>query len=135
MITGNVMAKGKLHLDGQVQGDIHCVSLVLGETSRLEGNVVAEDVVIGGRIRGSVRALRVTLQPKCYVECDLFHQSLTIEQGAYFEGKSRRVEDPLSGETAPQDRAGTKPQLVYERPEQPSDKPSRVTTRSLTDVG
>jgi len=32
------------------------------------------------------------------VDCegDLFHHSLIIEKGAYFEGQSRRVEDPLS---------------------------------------
>ena len=61
-ITGNVTSKGELHLDGQVQGDIHCVSLVLGETAQLEGNVVAQDVIVRGRLIGSVRALRVTLE-------------------------------------------------------------------------
>ena len=30
------------------------------------------------------------------VEGDVFHKSLTIEQGAFFEGKSRRADDPLS---------------------------------------
>ena len=41
-ITGNVTSKGELHLHGQVQGDIRCVSLVLGEKAQLEGNVVAQ---------------------------------------------------------------------------------------------
>jgi Polymer-forming cytoskeletal len=54
-VTGNVKAKGKLRLDGRVQGDIHCVSLVLGQNSQLEGNATAEDVVISGRLKGSVR--------------------------------------------------------------------------------
>ena len=40
-ITGNVTSQGELHLDGQVQGDVHCVALVLGENAQLEGNVVA----------------------------------------------------------------------------------------------
>jgi len=30
------------------------------------------------------------------VEGDINHQSLAIEQGAFFEGKSRRSDDPLS---------------------------------------
>jgi len=62
--------------------------LVLGENARLEGNVVAEKVVIGGRLIGSVQARLVTLQAKSRVEGDLFHQSLAMEHGAYFEGKS-----------------------------------------------
>jgi cytoskeletal protein CcmA (bactofilin family) len=45
---------------------------------------------------GSVRGLRVTLQAQSHVEGDIFHQSLAIEQGAYFEGKSRRSDDPLA---------------------------------------
>jgi cytoskeletal protein CcmA (bactofilin family) len=38
----------------------------------------------------------VTLQSSSHVEGDIFHQSLAIEQGTYFEGKSRRSEDPLA---------------------------------------
>jgi cytoskeletal protein CcmA (bactofilin family) len=45
---------------------------------------------------GSIRGLRVTLQAQSHVEGDIFHQSLAIEQGAYFEGKSRRSDDPLA---------------------------------------
>jgi hypothetical protein len=47
---GSVRSEGALHLNGQVQGEVHCGSLVLGEKARLEGSVVAEDVVIGGRL-------------------------------------------------------------------------------------
>jgi cytoskeletal protein CcmA (bactofilin family) len=52
--------------------------------------------VVRGRVVGSVRGLRVTLQAQSHVEGDIFHQSLAIEQGAYFEGKSRRSDDPLA---------------------------------------
>jgi hypothetical protein len=31
----------------------------------------------------------------------VYHKSLAIEQGAYFEGKSRRSEDPMSIQAAP----------------------------------
>jgi cytoskeletal protein CcmA (bactofilin family) len=45
---------------------------------------------------GSIRGVRVTLQSSSHVEGDIFHQSLAIEQGAFFEGKSRRSEDPIA---------------------------------------
>jgi cytoskeletal protein CcmA (bactofilin family) len=129
-ITGNVSSKGKVHLNGQVQGDIHCVSLVLGENARLEGNAIAKDVVIGGRLKGSIRALHVTLQSKSYVEGDVSHKSLTIEQVAYFESKSCPSDDPLSGESAPGDGAVTKPQLVSER--RWGDQGTQLTTTYAT---
>jgi cytoskeletal protein CcmA (bactofilin family) len=91
-----VTSKGAIHLDGQVQGDLHCIALVLGENAQLEGSVVAEDVMVRGRLIGSVRALRVTLQSKSHVEGNLFHKSLSIEQDTHFEGESRPSEDPLS---------------------------------------
>ena len=74
-ITGNVTSKGEINLDGHVQGDIHCVALVLGENSSVEGNVVADDVVIRGRLIGSVNALRVMLQSTSHVQGDLTYQS------------------------------------------------------------
>jgi cytoskeletal protein CcmA (bactofilin family) len=133
MITGNVTSTGDVHLDGQVQGDIHCISLFLGGNSRLEGSVIAENVVISGRLVGSVRALRVTLQSKSHVEGDLFHQSLAIEQGAHFEGKSCPSEDPLSRQSAPEDRAATKPQRPN-APKQHSHKPLTAATQSLPEA-
>jgi cytoskeletal protein CcmA (bactofilin family) len=91
-ITGNVTSKGELHLNGQIQGDVHCVALVLGENAQLKGGVVAEDVMIRGRLIGSVRGLRVMLQSTAYVEGN---KSLSLEQGAHFEGESRPSDDPL----------------------------------------
>ena len=103
-IIGNVTSKGEIQVDGEIQGDIHCGSLLLGDRSQVVGSVIAEDVVVRGRVVGSIRGLRVTLQAQSHVEGDIFHQSLAIEQGAYFEGKSRRSDDPLADVQAPAPR-------------------------------
>ncbi len=95
-ITGNVISKGEIQVEGEIQGDIHCSSLIVGEQAQINGGVKAEDVVVRGKVMGSVRGLRVSLQSSSYVEGDIYHQSLSIEQGAFFEGKSRRSDDPLS---------------------------------------
>jgi cytoskeletal protein CcmA (bactofilin family) len=62
------------------------------------------------------------LQATSHVEGDVIHKTLTIEQGAYFEGKSRRAEDPLS-QSEDHDLAA-KPDAVLERP-----APRKGTTR------
>ncbi len=94
-ITGNVTSKGEIHLDGRIQGDLHCAALVLGENAQLEGNVVAEDVMVRGRLIRSVRGLRVLLQSTSSVEGNVFHKSLAIEQGTHFEGASCPSKNPL----------------------------------------
>lgn len=103
-ITGNVSSKGEIQVDGEIQGDVHCGSLLLGDKSQVNGSVIAEDVVVRGKVMGSIRGLRVTLQAQSHVEGDIFHQSLAIEQGAYFEGKSRRSDDPMADVQSPSSR-------------------------------
>ena len=129
-ITGNVTAKSKLQIDG----DVHCASLVLVENSQLEGGVVR------GRLIGSIWAQRVTLQSTSHVEGDLVHnvegdlvhKSLAVEQGAYFEGESRHSEDPLSpSQVIAVERAAARPQPAAEHPGQRRDKPAKGFIRSL----
>ena len=106
-VTGNVLSRGEVQVDGTIQGDVHCSSLIVGEKAQITGGIVAEDVVVRGRVMGSVRGNRVTLQASSHVEGDVFHKSLAIEQGAFFEGKSRRSEDPIA--TAPRLEGMTSP--------------------------
>ena len=100
-IRGNVISKGEIQVDGEIEGDIRCGSLLLGDKSQVTGSVAAEDVVVRGHLVGSITGLRITLQGQSHVEGDIFHQSLAIEQGAYFEGKSRRSDNPLAEIKAP----------------------------------
>lgn len=101
-IVGNLISKGEVHIDGQIQGDLHAANVIIGETARVTGGIVADEVIVRGGVSGSIRGRRVVLQSSSRVEGDVFHQQLGIEQGAYFEGKSRRVADPLSGVSAPE---------------------------------
>lgn len=95
-ITGNLESAGELHIEGAVQGDIQAGRIVVGEQANVTGSLVADEIVIRGNVQGSIRGNHVTFQAASRVEGDVYHKSLTIEQGAYFEGKSRRSNDPMS---------------------------------------
>ncbi|MEQ1718999.1 MAG: polymer-forming cytoskeletal protein [Hyphomicrobium sp.] len=100
IITGNLISKGEVQVDGTVQGDIHGSHIVIGQTANISGGIVAEEIVIRGHVSGSVRGKRVMLQASSQVDGDIYHNALSIEQGAMFEGKSRRTtEDPRAGAT------------------------------------
>ncbi|WP_334148739.1 bactofilin family protein [Hyphomicrobium sp.] len=99
VIQGNLMSKGEVQIEGEVQGDIRATHVVLGERACVTGAIIAEECVIRGRLLGTVRGRRVLLQSSAHVEGDVYHQTMAIEQGAYFEGKSRRTDDPLAGLT------------------------------------
>jgi len=101
LIQGNLTSKGEVQIEGEVQGDIYGTHIIIGEHARVTGGVVAEECVIRGRLLGTVRGRRVLLQSSSHVEGDIYHQTMAIEQGAFFEGKSRRTDDPLAGLSRP----------------------------------
>jgi cytoskeletal protein CcmA (bactofilin family) len=96
VITGNLEAKGEVQIDGEVQGDIRAGRIVIGEQAHVVGALIANEIVVRGNVQGSIRGNQVTFQAASRVEGDVFHKSLAIEQGAFFEGKSRRSDDPMA---------------------------------------
>ncbi len=96
-ITGNVKTTGDINVEGTVEGDIRAHMLTIGESATIKGEVVADDVVINGRIVGCVRGLKVRLTSTARVEGDIIHKTIAIESGAHFEGSVQRQDDPLTG--------------------------------------
>jgi cytoskeletal protein CcmA (bactofilin family) len=114
LITGNLISNGQIQVEGEVQGDIHSTHVIVGEQARITGGVIADEVIVRGHVLGSVRGKRVLLQTSSHVEGDVYHNTLAIEQGAFFEGKSRRTSDPTAGilRTAPRDDGPADTQLA-----------------------
>ena len=95
-ITGNLKTTGDINVEGTVEGDIRAHLLTIGENATIRGEVIADDVVINGRIVGRVRGLKVRLTSTARVEGDIIHKTIAIESGAHFEGSVQRQDDPLS---------------------------------------
>ena len=97
--TGNTVSKGHLHVEGEISGDVRCVSIEVGPKGRIAGDVAADEVVVAGRIIGSIRGGSVALKPESHVEGDISYESLMIEHGAHFEGSLKRG-DKSAGDEA-----------------------------------
>lgn len=95
-IVGNLKTTGDIQVEGVVEGDIRAHLLTVGESATIRGEVVADDIVINGRVIGRVRGLKVRLTSTARVEGDIIHKTIAIESGAHFEGSVQRQEDPLS---------------------------------------
>jgi cytoskeletal protein CcmA (bactofilin family) len=89
-----IISQGTLQVDGEVEGDVGGVEVIIGEKGKVTGTVAAERVIVRGRISGVIRGATVTLQSSSRVEGDIHHLSLAIEQGAEFDGRCRRPSDP-----------------------------------------
>ena len=110
MIKGNIKTSGDIQVEGSIEGDIRAHLLTVGEGATIKGEVIADDVVINGRIVGRVRGLKVRLTSTARVEGDIIHKTIAIESGAHFEGSVQRQDDPLTGnKTAPKPATATAP--------------------------
>jgi cytoskeletal protein CcmA (bactofilin family) len=117
VITGNLQSDRDVQVDGEINGDVHCSHLTVSKGGTISGSIVADEVVIRGKVNGTIRALQVVLQDTAHVESDIFHNSLIIEQGAVFDGQSQRQTDPRAHALAP--RSATKSQSPKEGDETP----------------
>jgi cytoskeletal protein CcmA (bactofilin family) len=92
-IEGDIHFSGGLRVDGSIRGNVSEVSatpgtLVLSEHGRIEGAVTASQLVINGKVLGSMRANQfVELQTKSRVTGDVHYKSLEMHTGAVIEGK------------------------------------------------
>ena len=86
-IRGDVHASADLHVDGRIEGDLTCASLVQGEASVIVGSIVAESARLAGEVRGSISARELVILRSARVEGDVQYDALTIEQGAEVDGR------------------------------------------------
>ena len=92
-ITGSVSAEGLVEVNGHIEGDLHCTSLVVSPQASITGGVEAERIVVNGRVEGPIRGGHVVLKSRAHVVGDIEHKSLAIEKGAYFQGRSVHPQD------------------------------------------
>ena len=100
---GNISGQGDLHIDGAVRGDVRVGRLTVGETGNVEGSVQADYVEVRGRVVGAVNGKQVKLMGTAYVDGDITHEQLSIDVGAYFQGRCLQArKDAPQAAPAPQ---------------------------------
>jgi cytoskeletal protein CcmA (bactofilin family) len=90
-IVGSVTAEGLVEVNGQIEGELHCTSLVIARGAHINGVVAAERVVVDGKVEGPIQGGEVILRSQAHVVGDIHHQSLAIESGAFFDGRSVQI--------------------------------------------
>jgi cytoskeletal protein CcmA (bactofilin family) len=94
-IVGRVTAEGLIEVNGQIEGELHCTSLVIARGAKVVGSVTAATVVVDGKVDGPIHGGDVVLKSRAHVVGDIHHQTLTVERGAHFDGRSLRAGEAL----------------------------------------
>ncbi len=94
---GNISGAGELQVDGSLKGDIRVVRVVIGEGGAVEGTVHADVLEVRGRVSGAIVAKQVKLFATSRVEGDITQEQLSIEQGAWFQGRCTQAKRDTPG--------------------------------------
>ncbi len=111
-IIGDLKTAGEIQLDSIVEGNLKCGALTMGEHGTVSGSIIADTVVIKGKVEGEIRARSVRLEKTAKVKGNVWHETLAVEAGAIIEGKFVHTENPNKGTTqkpSPPKRADDSP--------------------------
>ena len=94
---GNISGAGELQVDGSLKGDIRVVRVTIGEGGSVEGTVHADVLEVRGRVSGAIVAKQVKLFATARIEGDITQEQLSIEQGAWFQGRCTQAKRDTPG--------------------------------------
>jgi cytoskeletal protein CcmA (bactofilin family) len=86
-VRGTLEIEGELVVSGQVFGRIAALKVTITPDGFVEGDIVAREVVIGGKLEGRVYAHTVLVEVTAQVTGKLFHHIIEVMRGARVDGR------------------------------------------------
>lgn len=85
---GKIVFDGTVQINGDFSGEIHSEgTLVVGQEARVSGSLFVDTLISYGTVDGKVEAKsRIEIHVPSVVTADLTTKSLSIEEGALFQG-------------------------------------------------
>lgn len=91
ILEGNLETFGNIRIEGKVIGNIKTKSkAAFGQSSQVEGSVLAQNAEIAGHISGTVEVTEIlVLKPTAVIDGDIITNKLIVESGAAFNGSCK----------------------------------------------
>ncbi len=125
-LKGNLHNKGSIQVNGNVDGEVRSdENILIGETAKIKGPVVAKKIEISGEIKGLVEASeKLEINSSGRVYGDINAKSLVIKEGAIFVGKSASTQTPSESAETETEKTIAKetPEIVIEPAKENKDK-------------
>ncbi len=80
IVVGNLQSDGPVQIEGRIEGDVDCPTVVVGKDAYIDGSVSAEQVRILGAVAGWVRAAKVSIAETGRVDGCIQHTELVSER-------------------------------------------------------
>jgi cytoskeletal protein CcmA (bactofilin family) len=96
-VRGDIDCPGSLQIFGVVEGDVRAGTLIIEAGAHIEGKASADRAVIAGSVNGPVTATDIRIESTAKVIGNITHNMLTIEPGAFLEGRRPWRPRPAKG--------------------------------------
>lgn len=128
---GDIQCDGTVHVSGHVEGDIHALRIVIGETGTVDGALAARTVHADGIVNGPIVGGRVTLGPTARIKGNVAYETLNIATGASVSGF---VQDRTRRDIAPFKalRLDIVPPLPFEKARAACRKPKAMAQPAVS---
>lgn len=90
-MTGDLETYGNLRVEGKLKGNVKSKSkIAFGQSSEVDGNVLAQNAEIAGHVTGSVEISEtLILKSSSVIDGDIIADKLIVEAGAVFNGSCK----------------------------------------------
>lgn len=95
-MKGDLESEGDILVQGTVIGNIRCKLLIIEVDALVEGGVEAQEVVVRGNSKGTLKADRVRLEKTAVVDSEIHHRSFAAEEGARIKGTLQCRDEPAA---------------------------------------
>jgi cytoskeletal protein CcmA (bactofilin family) len=92
VLEGDISGGGEIQIEGTIKGDVRVEHVTVGDGGVVDGGIYADAVEVRGKVSGSITAKQVRLYGACQVDGDITHEQLAMETGAFFQGRSLRLQ-------------------------------------------
>lgn len=124
VVEGNIETFGNIRVEGKVNGSVKSKSkIALGQSSFVEGNIIAQNAEISGEVKGVVEVSdQLILRPSAVIDGDIVTNKLIVESGATFNGgckmgvNQKEIKIGANGQI--------KPIIEEKKPTTPESKPN-----------
>ena len=101
-ISGNMKINGFIRIDGDIDGNLETDgNVIVGENARIRGDLTAKSVIIGGIIKGNVKALEsVKVLAEAVVIGDIISRKVQVDGSAVIHGHCISIKDETEYKTA-----------------------------------
>lgn len=86
--VGRLHCRGKIFINGTVEGDVHAPQIVVGSDAYIRGTLLAQEILIQGRVDGRILAFRVVVEGTAVIHGQVFHHELEMAADAFLDGRA-----------------------------------------------